>query len=112
MSGTGNKAPVLKLASGTIKIAVWENEFTYEGKVKVAHQATIHRSFIDPKTRQWRDTNSIPAKDLLVAAELLREVYKTLQIRQLKTGGKAAAAADAPAEAEAETPPDEGAPPF
>lgn len=80
-------APVLKLQTGSLKVAVWENEFTYQGKTKKAHSASIQHSYQD-KDGNWKESASIPARLLPNLCALLEEVYRTTEIRDVTKGNK------------------------
>lgn len=61
--------PVTRFTSGQIQVSVWENE----GKKGPYQSIRIGRRYKDPKTGDWKDSNSFFASELEALQDLLRQ---------------------------------------
>jgi hypothetical protein len=58
MSQEKNKKPVKSFQSGPVSGAVWQNSIQTENGTKTVNNITFHRSYKDPETGQWKNTES------------------------------------------------------
>ena len=72
----GNK-PIANIRVGKIKIAAWENE-TPSGKM---YTFTPSNSFYDEKTKEWKETTSYSATQLLELKQAIDEIYRQVRIK-------------------------------
>jgi hypothetical protein len=77
------KAPILKLESFPLKIAAWENEHTANGKTFKTYSVKLVKVYKDDRG-QWQETQSLNDRDLLAAASLLLEIWRTLCVKEGK----------------------------
>ncbi len=92
------KIPCLKLEAFPLKAAAWENEHEHNGKKFKSYSVKLVKVYKDDRG-QWQETQSLNDRDLLAASALLLEVWRTIAIKEGKTGGEVAApttAADEP----------------
>jgi hypothetical protein len=76
----GNK-PITTVRVGKIKISAWENE-TPSGKM---FTFTPTNSYYDEKAKEWKETTSYSATQLLELVQAINEVYRIVRV---KTGDK------------------------
>jgi hypothetical protein len=83
--------PIIKLEAWPLKIAVWENTITpANGKSFKTYSVKLVRVYMDKKTNKWEETTGLSDKDLLGAAALLTEVWRTISVKEGKTSAAAA----------------------
>ena len=82
MDETPNQ-PVKKISVGAIQAAVWENESKQEGSTSF-FSVQLSRSYKD-KEDKWRNTNSIPVRDIPKAQLALAQAYEYVMLEKRGT---------------------------
>ena len=79
---TGKNAPVFKIKSSGVSITAFKFENVNERTRQKysSYSLGIQRSYKKSAESDWINTPYLRPADLLIAAELLREAYKKLQI--------------------------------
>jgi len=72
----GNK-PIATVRAGKVKIAAWENE-TPTGKM---YTFTPTNSYYDEKTKEWKESTSYSATQLLELKQAIDAIYATVRIK-------------------------------
>lgn len=65
-------APVKNYRTGSIEVALWENEV----EERTFKNVTINRSYKD-KEDNWKNTNNIPVEEIPRLVAILNEVYRS-----------------------------------
>lgn len=68
--------PDIALERFPVQVAAWRNE--KEGRVY--YSTKVSKRYKDPDTNEYKNTEYLAPADLLVAAELLREVWRLTSI--------------------------------
>jgi hypothetical protein len=72
----GNK-PIATVRAGKIKIAAWENE-TKTGKM---YTFTPTNSYYDEDKKEWKESSSYSATQLLELKQAINEIYSLVRIK-------------------------------
>ena len=92
-------APKFKVRSGVYEAAAWENNVTgKDGRSFLTYSAKLTKSYKDQQG-QWKHTDQLDGRDLLICAELLRELWLTFGIKDAQ-GGETAPVRPAPSQEE------------
>jgi len=73
MTEQNNQQPAIKIRSGPVSCAVWENQIVKDGKTITLQNLTFQRSYRDRETGQWHNTDSFTPQSL---GNLLITVFK------------------------------------
>jgi hypothetical protein len=91
-------APRYKVRSGVYEAAAWENQLTgKDGRPFTTYSVKLSKSYKDQQG-QWKHTDQLDGRDLLVCAEVLTELWRCIAIKD-----EAPAAAGRPTPTEAES---------
>lgn len=74
--------PILKLKSRGVCVSAWENK-TPDGKT--FYKITPDKMYLN-ENGEWKTTSSFGERDILILAELLKKMYRELNIVMEKRG--------------------------
>lgn len=68
--------PVKQFRAGTVSLAVWENIYKGKDGEVVTQSYTLSKSYKDPKTGDWKNSNSLKSSELIFAIMTLQQALE------------------------------------
>jgi hypothetical protein len=101
MAARPPQRPVKEFRTGTLKVAIWENEVEQDGKRTMRYSARFGKRYFDEQKQEWRDTETLFANDLPRVRLLLDKAFEFIVLKDPDTNNGADTAETAAATSEA-----------
>lgn len=74
--------PDKKFRSGRVVGTIWSNNRKFDGKDVVTHSVSVIKTYMDEKTKEWKETNSYNRNDLADLKVVAEECFKFLALKE------------------------------
>jgi len=82
--------PLKSFRTGALSVSIWENEILGEdGQPRSYKTVSFERRYKDPKSGEWKSSNSLRVNDLPKATLILQKAYEYLILTETETHDEA-----------------------